>query len=56
MPGAGGRGRTAERLGQAPVSITLDTHSHTIPAMHEQAATVITWLVFATRQRRAETV
>jgi integrase len=31
----------SERLGHATVSITLDTHSHAIPAMQEEAATAI---------------
>jgi len=36
----------SERLGHATVSITLDTYSHAIPAMQEQAATLIAGLVF----------
>jgi integrase len=35
------------RLGHATVSITLDTYSHAIPAMQEEAATLIAGLVFA---------
>jgi integrase len=38
----------SERLGHATVSITLDTYSHAIPAMQEQAAALIAGLVFAT--------
>jgi integrase len=38
----------SERLGHATVSITLDTYSHTIPAMHEETAALIAGLVFAT--------
>ena len=39
----------SERLGHATVSITLDTYSHAIPAMQEEAATLIAGLVFAGR-------
>jgi hypothetical protein len=34
-------------LGHTTVSITLDTYSHTIPAMQEEAAVLIAGLVFA---------
>ena len=37
----------SERLGHATVSITLDTYSHAIPAMQEEAAALIAELVFA---------
>jgi integrase len=37
----------SERLGHATVSITLDTYSHAIPAMQEEAAAKIADLVFA---------
>jgi len=37
----------SERLGHATVSITLDTYSHAIPAMQEEAAVMIAELVFA---------
>jgi len=37
----------SERLGHATVSITLDTYSHAIPAMQEDAAALIAGLVFA---------
>jgi integrase len=37
----------SERLGHATVSITLDTYSHAIPALQEEAAAVIAGLVFA---------
>jgi hypothetical protein len=43
----------SERLGDATVSITLDTYSHAIPAMQEEAAALIAGLVFAARQRRS---
>ena len=36
----------SERLGHATVSITLDTYSHAIPAMQEEAAAMIAGLVF----------
>ena len=36
-----------ERLGHATVSITLDTFSHAIPALQEEAAALIAGLVFA---------
>jgi integrase len=36
-----------ERLGHATVSITLDTYSHAIPALQEEAACLIAGLVFA---------
>jgi hypothetical protein len=41
----GARRRT--RIGHAIVSITLDTCSHAIPAMQEEAAALIAGLVFA---------
>jgi integrase len=37
----------SERLGHANISITLDTYSHAIPAMQEEAAERIAGLVFA---------
>ena len=37
----------SERLGHATVSITLDTYSHAIPALQEQAAEMIAGLVLA---------
>ena len=37
----------SERLGHATVSITLDTYSHAIPAMQEEAAALIARLVFS---------
>src|SRR5450756_223848 len=37
----------SERLGHATISITLDTYSHAIPAMQEEAAALIAGLVFA---------
>ena len=40
----------SERLGHATVSITLDTYSHAIPAMQEEAAAKIAGLVFGGRQ------
>ena len=39
----------SERLGHTTVSITLDTYSHAIPAMQEEAATLIAELVFAAK-------
>jgi integrase len=39
----------SERLGHATVSITLDTYSHAIPAMQEEAAARIAELVFAAK-------
>jgi integrase len=39
----------SERLGHATVSITLDTYSHAIPAMQEEAAALIAGLVFANK-------
>ena len=38
-----------ERLGHAAISIMLDTYSHAIPAMQEEAAALIAELVFAAR-------
>jgi hypothetical protein len=35
------------RLGHATVSMALDTYSHAIPAMQEEAAALIAGLVFA---------
>jgi integrase len=37
----------SERLGHATVAITLDTYSHAIPAMQEEAAAKIAQLVFS---------
>ena len=37
----------SERLGHAAISITLDTYSHAIPAMQEEAAALIAGLVFS---------
>ncbi len=37
----------SERLGHATVSITLDTYSHAIPAMEEEAAAKVAALVFS---------
>jgi len=37
----------SERLGHATISIRFDTYSHAIPAMQEEAATLIADLVFA---------
>ena len=37
----------SERLGHATIAITLDTYSHAIPAMQEEAAALIAELVFA---------
>jgi integrase len=37
----------SERLGHATISITLDTYSHAIPALQEEAAVKIAELVFA---------
>jgi integrase len=39
----------SERLGHATISTTLDTYSHAIPAMQEEAAVRIAELVCATR-------
>ncbi len=39
----------SERLGHATVSITLETYSHAIPAMQEEAAALIAGLVFAAK-------
>ena len=39
----------SERLGHATVAITLDTYSHAIPAMQEEAAQLIAGLVFEGR-------
>jgi integrase len=37
----------SERSGHATVSIALDTYTHAIPAMQEDAAALIARLVFA---------
>jgi integrase len=39
----------SERLGHATVAITLDTYSHAIPAMQEEAAAKIAQLVFTAK-------
>lgn len=36
------------RLGHATVSITLDTYSHAIPALQEEAAEKVAVVVFGT--------
>jgi integrase len=43
----------SEQLGHATVSITLDTYSHAIPAMQEEAAALIAGLVFAAPSLKA---
>jgi len=40
----------SERLGHATIAITLDTYSHAVPAMQEEAAARIAELVFAAAQ------
>jgi len=40
----------SERLEHATISIALDTYSHAIPAMQEEAAALIAGLVFAGTQ------
>jgi len=45
----------SERLGHATISITLDTYSHAIPAMQEEAAALIAALVFAEEELPAAT-
>jgi len=45
----------SERLGHATISITLDTYSHAIPAMQEEAAALIAALVFAGEELPAAT-
>jgi integrase len=40
----------SERLGNATIAITLDTYSHAIPAIQEEAAVKIAGLVFADTQ------
>ena len=37
----------SKRLGHATVSITLDSYSHAIPALQEEAAALIAGLVLA---------
>jgi integrase len=37
----------SERLGHATVAFTLDVYSHTIPAMHEEAAELVAGLLVA---------
>jgi integrase len=38
-----------ERLGHSTIAITLDIHSHVIPATQEEAAARIAGLVFAAK-------
>jgi len=45
----------SERLGHATISITLDTYSHAIPAMQEEAAALIAALVFTEEELPAAT-
>lgn len=37
----------SERLGHATVAFALDVHSHTIPALHEEAAELVASLLAA---------
>ena len=37
----------SERLGHATISITLDTCSHSVPALEEEAAAKVAALIFA---------
>jgi len=46
----------SERLGHATISITLDTYSHAIPAMQEEAAALIAGLVFAAAKHARDCV
>jgi integrase len=39
----------SERLGHATIAITLDTYSHAIPAMQEEAAVLIADLISAAK-------
>jgi hypothetical protein len=41
---------TTRLVGNASASLTLGTYSHAVPAMQEEAATLIAWLVFANEQ------
>ena len=38
----------SERLGHANVSITLDTYSHVLPALQEDAANAVAALILGT--------
>ncbi len=49
MPAGSSAGKAEPRLGHVTVSITLDTYSHAIPAMPEEAAALIAGLVFTRR-------
>jgi len=40
----------SERLGHANIAITLDTYSHVLPALQEDAAAKIAALIFGTTQ------
>jgi len=42
----------SERLGHATISITLDIHSHVIPAPREEGEALVARLVSAAKQRR----
>lgn len=45
-PGGGSAGQSvSERLGHANVGMTLDTYSHVLPSMDEQAAAVVARLI-----------
>ena len=46
---SGSAARSSGRLARDVVSITLDTYSHAIPALQEEAAALIAGLVFATK-------
>jgi hypothetical protein len=46
----------SERLGHATVSTTLDIYSHAIPALQQEAAALIAWLVFAPGGQAANSV
>jgi integrase len=39
----------SERLGHASIGITLDTYSHVVPALDEEAANKVADLIFGNR-------
>jgi integrase len=39
----------SERLGHATVAMTLDTYSHTVPVLQQDAAAIVADLIMAAR-------
>jgi hypothetical protein len=53
-PAASTQGHERVRLGHAGEGITLETHSHVIRAMHEEAAATVAGFIFEGRREESE--